>query len=504
MNPPSLAVGLVSLMIAMNFLIWRIFERRVLNRLTTLCIWAAITMWYTIPGLIAAGYREETPFFPIYLENSSATGEVWFEDFCTAFSLESLAICVILGGIWLFQNQRKRRTSQSQPLTNIGFQYKYSIPKFYKVVALFLFFLTLIYQATRISQDTYLQVNSTELYGSSNWVVFLVKQLAMSVTILIALYEPKRSHFLYAAFGLIILDAYFTSLGGNRIIILIPIVLALFRSLIQKENPQPTYPDVGYSGEFYSSVKPKPQKDNRFKISVLLVTVACLLWFVFIPVAQSIERVRLQDDVINWSEVVSDAFTEERDNKAALSTIFWKLDSFTGGSILVREDGYGKAGITPYIGSLFVMVPRAIIPNRPIAGTSDGTIQTFPGRLVPRSIGYKSEYLNVGVTPLHIALWHFGYVGGVVFVISGFLYLKFIDSLIDSASFSIQTLGVFSVSFPTFVTVFPAPDGALKNIVVVIFLIILLKLLSRLRRSARPNAKSEYPKPYRSRYSNSR
>jgi hypothetical protein len=503
-----MVLGLLGLIVVMNFLMWRIFRLEILNSLTTLCIWAALSMWYTAPGLIAALYQEETPFFPVYLENSSATGEVWFEDFCKAFFLESFAVCLILGGIWLFQNQRKRRLRQSLPMATSGQCKRYQIPNIYKVAVLMLFLIALSYQAVRAEQDTYLQVNSSELYGSSNGLIYLVKQLTMSITVLIALYEPKRSYFMYWAFGLITLDAFFTSLGGNRIILLIPIILVLFRNLLNNNNSLSVETGMTYLGEFYSSpqFKTQPKKGHRFKIFILFGMIACFLWFVFIPVAQSVEKVRLQGGTVNWSIVMVDAFSRENDNKLALSTIFWKLDSFTGGSILTREDGYGTAGFTPYIGSLLVVVPRAIIPSRPIAGTSDGTIDTYPSRLVPKTIGVKSDVLNVGVSPLHIALWQFGYFGMVVFVIGNILYFRFLDSLLAAKSFWLQTLGLYSVSLPTFATIFLSPDAALKNVVFVIFFVVLLKFGRLLRNTLRRESRSGYAKggPQTSRYTHFR
>jgi hypothetical protein len=503
-----MVLGLLGLIAVMNLIIWRIFRLEILNPLTTLCIWAALSMWYTIPGLIAALYQEETPFFPVYLENSSATGEVWFEDFCKAFFIESFAVCLILGGIWLFQSQRKRRLRQSQLMATSRQHERYQIPNIYKVAVLFLFLVTLLYQALRAEQDTYLQVNSSELYGSSNWLVFLIKQLTMSITLLVALYEPKRSYFMYGAFGLITLDTFLTSLGGNRIILLIPIILVVFRSLLNNNISPPVDAGLVYAGEFYSSPQHRlqPKKGHRFKVVILFGTIACFLWFIFIPIAQSVERVRLQGGTVNWSAVAENAFSKENDNKLALSTIFWKLDSFTGGAILTREDGYGTAGFTPYIGSLLVIVPRAIIPSRPVAGTSDGTIDTYPSRLVPKTIGVKSDVLNVGVSPLHITLWQFGYFGVIVFVISNILYFRFLDSLLASRSFWLQTLGVYSVSLPTFATIFLSPDTALKNVVFVIFFLVLLKLGRLLRNTMRRESRPGETKGAHqtSRYSNFR
>jgi hypothetical protein len=502
MNLTFLVVGVISLIVIMNFLVWKIYQLRILHSLTTLCIWSALSMWYTIPGVIGAIYQEETPFFPVYLDNSSATNDVWFEDFCIAFFWESLAVCFVLGGMILLHSQSKRRSKQTQVLGGEDLQTRYRITNPYKILALVIFGMALMYQVTQSSNDTYLAANSAELYGSSNGFILLAKQLSLSIAILISLYEPKGSYFLYAAFGLITLDAYFTSLGGNRIILLIPLILAVFRSLLQKDSASAISPGIIAGGQFYPNPmfvhkSPQSKKAGRFKIVVLLVTVIFFLWFVFIPVAQSIEQARLRGGNFNWGDVVSEAFSQENDNKLAISTIFWKLDSFTGGSILTREAGYGTAGFTPYIGSLLVMVPRALVPNRPVAGTSDGTIKTYPSRLVPKTIGVESDVLNVGVSPVHIALWQFGYAGFLVFIIGNILYFRFLDKLLDSKDFLIQTLGVYAVSFPTFVTVFLSPDAALKNFVFVLFLALMLKLGGKIRNTfRRRNPSPSYPRLY--------
>ena len=57
------------------------------------------------------------------------------------------------------------------------------------------------------------------------------------------------------------------------------------------------------------------------------------------------------------------------------ANIVTKFDSFSTGAILVERMGAGRAGIQPYIGALLAMVPRAILPGKPIPGSFDGTIR---------------------------------------------------------------------------------------------------------------------------------
>jgi hypothetical protein len=457
----NLSVVVIALIVLVNWMLWRIYSKNILHPLLTLCIWSAFSMWYLVPGVISTIYQEETPFFPLYLQHSEATMDIWLENFNHAFILETISVVGILGLVLFFKGKKNIQRNNVKLTYETNGETEISTP--FKVVILACFLAMLIYQALTLKDNVYITMNSAELYGSSDWFLVLIKQVSLAMTVLLAVYEKKRSPLIYLALALIVVDAYQTSFQGNRIILLAPVIVLIFRNLINRKQNEKEKKNLRHSQKY----------SQYFKIFGLLFISLCFLWYVFIPVAQTFEKARLSGS-INWSEILLNS-TQEVDNKAAVSTIFWKLDSFTGGSILTREVGYGEGGITPFIGSLLVVVPRAIVPNRPIAGTSDGTIYTYPSRLVPASIGIESDYFNVGVSPLHISFWELSEFGFIVYIVFNFIYFRFLNWLLNSPYFLLKSLAIYSVSLPTFANVFASPDAVLKIMVILLVFVGLIK-----------------------------
>jgi hypothetical protein len=456
-------------------------------------------MWYCIPGFLAAIYQEDTPFLPFYSLKQNASPTQWFTDFTITFSLESSAVCVVLILLLIFRKKRSNSSDYAQiAMANLQKMDRIGLKQ--KWLSLSLFAPTLIYQARTATGD-YLIDNSAELYGSADplsQLIVFIKSLTYVMVILIALFESRKK-LVVSSFCLIALESVLAAIGGARINILATLIIYLFRKLMLEVNSR-SYPLTEFLD--HQQAKPKPREKSHSKArkrrKVIIGSLASFLfvWYIFLPVAQSMAKVRASGE-INWAYVLEDAFFNDdksdlspKDalNDSVVSTLFGKLDIFTGGSMLTSESGYGTAGLTPYIGAMLVVLPRPIYPSKPAAGTSDGTIFTHPSRLVPRSVGVDSDSLNIGVSPLHISLWHFGILGFPVFVLALLANFKFLDWLLTSKSFLNNALGLYTISIPTFAVVFPAPDVVLKNIILVCLFLAFLAMLRLLN----PAKKSKF------------
>jgi hypothetical protein len=436
-------------------------------------------MWYCIPGIITFIYQENTPFTPFYFLQGNVSRTSWLSDYILTYTLESFAVIIVLLIIIKTYSKSRyflRKESEIFSAHTIGDKWK--------IVITVLCFLLLLYQAFNFRGD-YLENNNTELYGSADTLSQIInfsKSFFYSMNILIFIKEKQDKTILRFAFGLILFDSILSALRGFRLAILSGIFVYLLKKIYY------AYHFGERQENNYSNNKNTKGISNRNKIIIAIIASFVFTWFVFLPIAQSIGQVRGAGN-INLLEAVVNSFTKqsnvsdthEVNNLEDVETIFGKLDSFTGGSMIANVVGYGQGGVTPYIGSFLVFVPRFLVPEKPIAGTSDGTIYTHPSRLVPSSVGVKSESLNIPISPLHISFWQFGYIGFPIFIFCLNIYLRWIISLFNSNSFIYQSIGMLTITFPTFSNVFVSPDVMLKNFCVMLPIILSIELLKKTR-----------------------
>lgn len=491
----------------LNFLMWQVYFRRSLHRLLVLSMWAALTIWYFIPGAIAVLYREETPFTPFYLLKPLASRATWMVDFSTAYTIECLVMMVTLLVVLFCFKPLSRKTA----IGGLDDLRSYSrIVPFQKWLALGIFAGTLLFQVSQGPGD-YLTANSAELYGtgsaSSQLVLSVFKPISYAMLVLVAVFERKNRSLAGFAFLGIAGEAFLAASAGGRINMLAPLIMFVFRKIMTGPSPPPAF----WSAATQEYVKRAEQLQmvqqvqkqrwrKRRSLVVSMVTVLGVIVYGFLPMAQALEEVRASGK-IDMSQVFVTAFFTPKEVKAAtknpeestLATIFGKLDSFTAGSLLVTETGYAQAGINPYIGSLLMAMPRPLFPSKPAAGTADGTIQTHPSRLVVSNLGVKSDALNMGLAPAHIAFWQFGYIGSVVTVVAFLLNLKFLNWLLNSRSMLHPLLALYTINIPTYASMFPSPDVVLRNFMLVSIFLVAIEIMHRLS----PKQPSKPVKPER-------
>jgi hypothetical protein len=472
----------------LNLITWKIYESRALDRLLTLCMWAALTMWYCLPAAIAGIYQEQTPFSIFYLYQDNVSKASWFQDFTTLFVLESLAVFIVL--VLILFNPSKPKYSHRKKRFNWQYNIDKMSPKA-KTIILIVGAIMLAYQVANFGNSSdYLNNNSADGYGNADagsQIIAFVKPISYSMVVLIAIYEQKNAGLIRAAFGQIIFESILTTMGGARIYMLTPFIIFIFRICsTDKAAIEEEYLSESLDSTFAIVLrKNRLLQREKIRLGVTFFTITLFLIYVFLPIAKSLGEARSTGE-FNFYQVVVDTFANRKlvspagsdDSKKMedVEAVFIKLDSFTNGAILNHTSGYGDGGIMPYVGSALVFIPRFIMPDKPVAGTSDGTIYTHPSRLVTRSLGIQSDAMNVPSSPLSITFWHFGYYGFAVLILFSFLHLKYLNYLISSPSFVYKAIGIFSLAIPSFTGIFSAPDVIIKDCVTSFVIIYIVDL----------------------------
>jgi hypothetical protein len=484
----SMSAIILGFVFALNWLIWKIYTLRLLNQFFAMSIWTAIVMWYSIPGCVAALYQEETPFTPFYLLKPNASKSSWFVDFTFSYACEAAAVCIVLLIVLFTCKSNRKKFRQSGIVMGVE-----RVSPNYKWLILVGFACALIYKILNFRGD-YLSGNSAELYGSgdgiSQVIGTLIHPLTYGMTFLIVVFEKKSRPILITSFVLILFESLFNTIfNAARIHIIALVFVYIFRTILLGSQTNHISPVVFLDQYPQPRQRVKTKRNSSNNAKKILITFGLsglFLTQIFLPIASAISQVRASDK-INAYEVLNKAFFTPKDShqsengglaNSIASEVFIKLDTFTAGSLLTSESGYGTAGVTPYIGSALLILPRPFFPDKPAAGTSDGTILTHPSRLVARSVGVYSDSLNMGVAQLNITLWHFGVLGFPVFVGALFLYFRLLNWMFDSRSFIYNSLGLFLMNVPNFATVIVSPDVILKDFVLVACFVVFLKLLS--------------------------
>jgi hypothetical protein len=91
-----------------------------------------------------------------------------------------------------------------------------------------------------------------------------------------------------------------------------------------------------------------------------------------------------------------------------------------------------------------------------------------------------SDYQNVGIAPLHIALWQLGIFGAVLFIIVVVAFLWIINKFLLSGRLLIRTLGIYLLGIPTFHQIIASPDVIIRQLMTVMILLGLIELLHRI------------------------
>jgi hypothetical protein len=143
--------------------------------------------------------------------------------------------------------------------------------------------------------------------------------------------------------------------------------------------------------------------------------------------------------------------------------IYLKFDSIGPGSMLVEGRGAGVAGVRPWIGAVLSVVPRRILPSKPVPGSIDGTYRGTPQRIMAVDLGYDADFGNVGVSPAAISIWQFGMLGLIPLILINTLNLRLMNSLLMGRTVFTRMLAVMVLNIPAFTGVFSNGDAILMG-----------------------------------------
>ncbi|MCP5410267.1 MAG: hypothetical protein H6963_13385 [Chromatiaceae bacterium] len=393
-----------------------------------------IAIWMCLPGILSIAFGFESLRISLW---DSVTKEDWV----IAYFLETVAIVV---AVFLFPLFKIARIPQSV-IT------EFYVLKWveYLLIITFVFF-TLYF---RINDD-YLSVNDASLYDERTrfFLIDLVRTLLLSAVICIAITSfPKHLKF-WLSFGAILLWMVGELASGSRIAVLLPVFVLAANQL-----------------RFHKIT---------LKTAVRGIVGILILVMVVMPVLENVQVQRSKGVLVDITSYEGSYISLEARFEQYAHSLFSKFDSFSAGSVLVNSPngGLGQAGLSPYIGSILIFIPRALWANRPVAGSIDGTIWGTPARRVPELVNIDSLYYNVGVSPLHITMWQFGYGGIPIFISALVSFLLFVNRLLISRNFYRKVLGVMLLGLPSLATLVASPNELLKNVVVTGALILIYRV----------------------------
>lgn len=435
---------------------FKLFKAHTFHKILTLSIIAYSTLWIILPGVISIfiyfGYLDN--YLPASLINAN---------YFVLYSLEAATFLAVVGGGAFLSNMK---TSASTSWVGKQPTRRFTI----FVLVAFL----LVVGANFISGSglDYLERNEASAYDNNRaLVVFTIAYGVFGSAVIYSAVTLRHKPILITIlFISLLLAASIDTLNGSRIAMLLPIFALSCRM------------------HFNS----KGFKKKTIKIAILGVT----LFLFLMPIAVTIAKIRGQGE-ISFNRIM-EVNSQSTPLTGMAADLFTKFNSFSTGLDLIDGYGPGTAGTRPYIGSLLVFLPRFIFPDRPVAGSIDGTIYGTPARLVPQ-LQQASDSKNVGVSPYAISIWHFGWLfGGGLLIVSGILNLLLLQYFLSRSGVPYKILAVYVIKIPTFVGVFNSPDVLLKNGVEIVAMAVLLGLFTtllnlRFRREGLPSPQLRRP-----------
>jgi hypothetical protein len=407
---------------AQLFIIGFLIRDKLINNIFKLSLIGYLFLWVFIPGLIGL-------FLDHTLKAQSLSYEVIITgDFCLIYVSEVVVIALSLTILKIFS--KKSTNSLSHRINN-------------KSVYLSIVFLILllVYEHLTVPKLSYVE-NNTLGDSSTSFLLPLLQTLKTFLFCYIILISSVSNNKLVFVTSFItvciVVVSYMNS--GARMSLVALLFIGIYRILFVVRS--------------------------RAKAMINTILLSSLVFFVLLPIVISVEKARSSDfdlkDVANSSESI--------DLLSGSASIFQKFNSFSAGVKLIDGYGAGVATYKPYLGSIFILVPQYFFPGKPISGSIDNTYFGTPARLV---VQYDNPYDmagNVGVSPVGISVWQFGWIFGPLFlIVATSINFYVLNKLLDSNKVFFSLLGAYFVPLPGFVGVISSPDVYLKNAVYFIF-----------------------------------
>ncbi len=341
------------------------------------------------------------------------------------------------------------------------------------IILLISFFLTVYFWSIVgvKGELTYLDVNSLQVTqaGSATYriigFVSIFKNLIFGYLYVMLLSSEKRTLKMYKVIALLILllDAFLNLRIGSRVQILVPLVILIYYAAINHWT--------------YKRYVP---------MAIIFIVFLTIGGAMAIIIGNQRTKSNFSMENIREEFIILTRYTKQEEYLALIfDQLTAKYDSISYGGVLIEAWGPGYAGFKPYIGSILSLVPRIIIPDKPVPGSINSSYLGTPQRLVPNRIGsYSSQAVNVGVSPVAISVWQNGYVAGIIlFLVFNIIALLFLNFMFRSTSKIIQAIAFSTLNLPSAAYFVTSPDNIIltyqRIIIVYIISLIIINVMGR-------------------------
>lgn len=319
------------------------------------------------------------------------------------------------------------------------------------VVAGALLFLVVRRSILAITGSTYFEINAFNVVSEGSSAAGQVGLLAFAESVLLAFSYacavtplPRHKAVNFLVWAWIVGGSLSVVLIGGRLALLTPVALLIMLLHVRHRS--------------------RAALAGAYTILFAVTAVVGIVVTIAIANARGEQAITLSE-AERQSKIVVGEHSQIRDHLwEAFDHINLKFDRISAGVLLLEKYGVATAGTKPYVGALLALVPRRIVPSKPVPGSVDGTNRGTPSRLAAVAIGYDPDYGNVGMSPAAIAMWQFGVLGILPLVILNVLQLRLINSLLLPPSIATRTLAMFLLGIPAFEAVFSPADLLIMNL----------------------------------------
>lgn len=296
----------------------------------------------------------------------------------------------------------------------VDFQYDF---RFVRILTLIGFFSVIYSIITKSSSDvTYLQGNDITENNTLMGIVTFISSIGVFFLVGAAVF--MRDYFKKSELKVIytVLLIYYLQIimNGGRIYMFVFIIVLLYYAL------------------------------ETHRKSVLIYTIALsVLALTLLPVMAELRS----EGRMSFSDVAKSRSTDASD---IIEHIYIKTNSVYYGSFILQNDGIGGGGFLVYASTLFALIPRNIMPNKPQPGSKNGTMYGLPSRLsaIYMSEGNYNDISNNGVSVSLESLWTMGWFSYILqIIVSAYMIFLFNGILNGKKLFFIYCL-LSLINFP--------------------------------------------------------
>ena len=427
-------IFIIALVLLFNAYVLRCtLNSRKVNIILKVSILFYSAMWLIVPGIGM-----------ILVENDEIQNGIISSDIVELYALETILFGTALLAFLFFGKISKEQKPTIKKTTFYFFSILYLLMTIYNI-----FNGKHDYQ----SSNNLLDASSTVFTGT----ILLINDLMAATFIYLALQIGQKKLKAIAMF-LVLLNVFSNVLTGARIGF-VSILFIVFFELYKYQT--------------------LPGSKVKFKIILASYILIFLLFLGVMGMTGSIGKTRAKQSVS-----AEDITLVNMDATNIFNDLYTKFDSIKTGVRLIKGYGAGVAGFTPYWGSILYFVPRFIYPDKPISGSIDNTYYGIPARLVPALINANDTINNVGVSPLAISIWHWGWLAGPIIIwLTGLLNINLLNYLLNKNTLLLKSLGIYIIPIPGFINIFQSPDVVIKHVVLALLCMILIKFYSLLTKS---------------------